>query len=528
MRKMPGALLGLALSQAVLFSSSPEGLARLSGPDHLEERGLRDHPVAFQRAARRYDVPAEVLMALSYVETRWQAPSEGSLSGGFGLMHLRQDSHAVNSLAAASKLTGLSEKALRGSDEANLLGGAALLRSLADGLGVTMDERADPGAWFEALAAYSGFQDAHLASDYAQEILSFLSEGVKGEGEGRDWVLPGRNLEVRRGRYAFLEPRPSEREGDVPGMSPMDAMMAIAAYPTLIWNPAYSGNYSLMNRPYDHVIDRVVVHTTQGSYTSAINWFKNPSANVSAHYVIRSSDGQITQMVNEKNSAWHVACWNTRSIGIEHEGYVSNPSAWYTDAMYRASAKLVAAVCDKYKIAKDRTHIVGHDDVSRIAGCTDHGDPGTGWNWTKFMGYVLQSGAPAFDVVVDNAGAFTASGNWGFSSYTGTRYGADYRYAAPYAGSDAAWFNVAIPAAGTHEVFAWWPASSGYNSATPFVVMTTAGAVKVVVDQRVNGGKWNSLGVFSLAAGKQDLVAVSRWTSATGYVIADAIRVVAR
>ncbi|NED94799.1 peptidoglycan DD-metalloendopeptidase family protein [Phytoactinopolyspora alkaliphila] len=34
-----------------------------------------------------------------------------------------------------------------------------------------------------------------------------------------------------------------------------------------------------------------------------------------------------------------------------------------------------------------------------------------------------------------------------------------------------------------------------------------------------------SLGVHSLAAGDQDVVAVSRWTSTAGYVIADAIRI---
>jgi N-acetyl-anhydromuramyl-L-alanine amidase AmpD len=83
------------------------------------------------------------------------------------------------------------------------------------------------------------------------------------------------------------------------------------------------------------------IHVTEGTYTSAINWFRNDASNVSAHYVIRSSDGQITQMVREKDIAWHAGYWdwNVKSIGIEHEAYVNNP-AWYTDAMYRSSAAL--------------------------------------------------------------------------------------------------------------------------------------------------------------------------------------------
>ena len=38
-------------------------------------------------------------------------------------------------------------------------------------------------------------------------------------------------------------------------------------------------------------------------------------------------------------------------------------------------------------------------------------------------------------------------------------------------------------------------------------------------------GQWRVLGTFNLTAGDANKVAVSRWTSGTGYVIADAIRV---
>ena len=41
--------------------------------------------------------------------------------------------------------------------------------------------------------------------------------------------------------------------------------------------------------------------------------------------------------MHEADIAWHAGNWtyNTRSIGIEHEGYVGE-SGWFTDAMYRA------------------------------------------------------------------------------------------------------------------------------------------------------------------------------------------------
>ncbi|MDO3705934.1 N-acetylmuramoyl-L-alanine amidase [Micromonospora sp. C28SCA-DRY-2] len=134
---------------------------------------------------------------------------------------------------------------------------------------------------------------------------------------------------------------------------------------------------------------------------------------------------------------------------------------------------------------------------------------------------------PTFSVIVDNAtaGRFTASTNWGTSAYSSQRYGADYRFATPTPASDAAWFKVDIPAAGNYRIEVRHPADPGYSSAAPHVVVTSAGNQTVNVDQRSNGGVWRSLGTFPLAAGDRNLLAVSRWTNATGYVVADAVRV---
>jgi hypothetical protein len=127
---------------------------------------------------------------------------------------------------------------------------------------------------------------------------------------------------------------------------------------------------------------------------------------------------------------------------------------------------------------------------------------------------------------VDNTTAdrFTASENWGISTYSAQRYGADYRFANPVAASDAAWYKFAVPETGTYRVDAWWPALSGYNDRAPYVIVTTNGNQTVHVDQRVNGGLWRTLGTFTLSAGDENKVAVSRWSGGTGYVIADAVR----
>ncbi|MBE1491704.1 glycoside hydrolase domain-containing protein [Plantactinospora soyae] len=134
---------------------------------------------------------------------------------------------------------------------------------------------------------------------------------------------------------------------------------------------------------------------------------------------------------------------------------------------------------------------------------------------------------PEWSSTVDNttAGRFTASANWGTSTYSSQRYGTDYRFAEPVSTSDVAWWKVNIPATASYEVSVWYPTDAGYNDAAPYIVATTTGNQTVRVNQRANGGQWVSLGVFPLAAGDGDKVGVSRWTSGTGYVIADAVRV---
>ncbi|HCT79491.1 MAG TPA: hypothetical protein DGG94_22275 [Micromonosporaceae bacterium] len=138
-------------------------------------------------------------------------------------------------------------------------------------------------------------------------------------------------------------------------------------------------------------------------------------------------------------------------------------------------------------------------------------------------GRVVPPTGGSFSVIVD--GPTAASASWGTSTFSAQRYGADYRYANPVAASDPAWFRANIPSAGSYRIEVWYPANAGYNSATPHIVAASGGNQTVDVDQRSGGGAWRSLGTFTLAAGDYNVVGVSRWTTTTGYVIADAVRI---
>jgi len=273
----------------------------------------------------------------------------------------------LTDLDTAALLAGTSKEKVASDVRANVRGAAALLKSAGHARGWGRGD--DVLGWASVVEAYGG-------DILVREVVELIRKGWSGtddDGFSVEVVGIGDGLE----------------NGD------LGVVAQELGYPGAIWNPAYSGNYTNASRGASS-INYVVIHTTQGSYAGTISWFKNSSSKVSSHYVVRSSDGQVTQMVDDRDIAWHDACFNSQSIGIEHEGYVSDPAKWYTDAMYKASAKLTAWLSNQYGIPKDKSHIMGHGEAPD---CSDHTDPGSGWNWTYYMTLVKNGGcAPKTEV----------------------------------------------------------------------------------------------------------------------------------
>ncbi|MBI2899037.1 MAG: N-acetylmuramoyl-L-alanine amidase [Planctomycetes bacterium] len=156
-----------------------------------------------------------------------------------------------------------------------------------------------------------------------------------------------------------------------------------SAKPATTWVPADPANYVSAG---DRGIEYVVIHTIEGTVADAIAVFQNPATQKSAHYVV-GYDGAVTQMVQDKDVAWHAGEFNAASIGIEHEGY-ANANNW-TTAEYVKSAELTRWLCLTYAIPMDREHILGH---SEAPGAT-HGDPGIYFDWVYYLALVKQENA---------------------------------------------------------------------------------------------------------------------------------------
>ena len=320
------------------------------------------------------DVPAPLLAALVWHGSRFD-PDLPEGWGGFGPLGLREP---VLHLAASA--SGLDDERVATDPAANLTAGAALLRQQA--LIAHGAEPADLEEWLEAVRVFSGSHDPAQQTAFVRLVRGTLADGLDERAPtGERVVIPA---------HDDLEPDPVEPGPDVGGGA---------------FSPACS-TWQAARGPDD--ITRVVVHTTQGRYAGTLDWFRRCSG-VSAHYVIRASDGAVTQTVPTRDIAFHAGnrAFNAMSVGIEHEGWVRTGRRWYSEAMYRSSARLVADLVLRTAVEPDREHIVAHAEVPGAR----HGDPGRAWDWDRYLGYVRDE-VERTELVIEVRGRVLASDAW--------------------------------------------------------------------------------------------------------------------
>ncbi|MEU0816722.1 N-acetylmuramoyl-L-alanine amidase [Streptomyces mirabilis] len=428
-RRTAGAVASATLLLPLLGAAPSNSTAQASS-DGLQR--------AFAGAAAEYHVPLSVLLGVSYLQSRWDAHAGApSASGGYGPMHLTdartaiaeaphhsdgtEDARGDSSRAAllpttkvpqnsqlparlktltkAARLTGLPEERLRTDAAANVAGGAALLAAAQKDLGEPLSD--DAADWYGAVARFSGADDTATAATYANDVYGVIREGEERTTDAGQQVA----LAARPG----LRPDPAQLRRA--GLRTVSAKSTEC--PTSVsceWVPApYSefgtndyGNHDLGDRPTSQSIKYIVIHDTEGTWDGVLKLVQDPTY-VSWNYTLRSTDGHIAQHVKAKDVAWHAGNWyiNAKSIGLEHEGFLASPDAWYTEEMYRASARLVTYLAEKYRVPLDRQHILGHDNVpgpttSTIPGM--HTDPGPYWDWQHYftlLGHPLQRAAKA-------------------------------------------------------------------------------------------------------------------------------------
>ncbi|MDX6277596.1 MAG: hypothetical protein QOJ72_1724, partial [Nocardioidaceae bacterium] len=355
---------------------------------------------AFTRSAAASGVPVDVLKAVSYLESRWDAhEGKASADGGYGPMNLTdrkvsnadgrgdgrtREAQSAHTAELGAKLTGLSVATVKSVPSANVCAGAAVLASYR-GSAATVVKSTGVNDWTKAVARYGASGSSN--AEFARQVYSTLRKGQsRTTAEGQKVTLAARP-------DAKL---PAAAKSSTKSDCPVSLGCEWVPAPYQKLDPADPdstgnyGNHDLADRTGKGgpKLKYIVIHDTEATYDETLKLAQDPSY-LAWNYSIRSSDGHIAQHLNAKDVGWHAGNWyiNMHSIGIEHEGKGGN-GGWFTEAMYENSAKLVKYLAKKYGIALDPSHIIGHDQVPGItAGATQsvHWDPGPYWDWAHYF-----------------------------------------------------------------------------------------------------------------------------------------------
>lgn len=376
------------------------------------------------------DVPKGVLEGWSFAMTHFAHLDESIPTSCFGLprtygvMGLTEDGQGYfrNNLIEIANLSGYSVQEIKSDPQKNIMAFAAAYDALLDQYGITSVNPKDHFLVLQSLCEIP--YDHNPANNFAlnSHIYSVLSFITKQEYQSA-YGIPNYNIDlsdVFGQNYDVLSSSTISIGSSVTssnGSTYVPVNLKSPDYPPALWTATPTCNYSSRNGT---AISAMTIHTIQGTYAGAISWAQNCNANVSYHYVVRSSDGQVTQMVYEADKAWHVGSENPYTIGIEHDGYVSDPS-WYTTALYNASADICKDVVNSgYGLNPLRTYYGPSSSGSDVlGGCTKikghqhypnqtHTDPGINWDWPRY--YKLINDSPSITTQATASGTLYDSG----------------------------------------------------------------------------------------------------------------------
>ena len=321
----------------------------------------------FNSAYENYpEIPRGVLEAVSFSYTRLQhhdynESSPKSCSGvprTYGIMGLTENGKGYfkNNLKYVAVLSGISKQELMTDPELAIFGYAKAYYAL-------LKKSSDKG-WVKhanVLRTLSELPQNTIQQDFALNsqlyvMFWFLQQeefqsrfGFPNHEIDLSALFGKENYKVLSARNVSISDEGIKSSG---GSNYSKVSRHCSDYPGSIWVAADPSNFSSRAGTS---ISAITIHDIEGTYAGAISWFQNPISNVSAHYCLRSIDGQVTQMVCESDKAWHVGTENPYTVGLEHEGK-ADYEGWYTEAMYQSSASVCLNTMNNYGIDPLRSH----------------------------------------------------------------------------------------------------------------------------------------------------------------------------
>ena len=172
---------------------TPEDLERMAAIEAFTKRQIEaNYGEKFKQAAEEFNVPVEILMGVSFAQTRhehlvWPDGETVSPHNGmprpYGIMSLWDNEFFGHSLIEGAKLIGKTPEELKKDPLQNMRGAAALLRKI-------YDENEKPNyakensleSWKYAIVKYSGIPEPDLSHQHAFDVYDFLRQGYDDYG----------------------------------------------------------------------------------------------------------------------------------------------------------------------------------------------------------------------------------------------------------------------------------------------------------------------------------------------------------
>lgn len=193
--------------------------------------------------------------------------------------------------------------------------------------------------------------------------------------------------------------------------------------PEIIWKGAHKNNFSVGRNGHRPVA--ICQHVAEGGLSSVASWFNNPQSQASTHYIV-GKKGEIWQFVKDEDFAFANGVWeqpdptilwladafrrsinpNNLTLSIEREGFKGEA---LTETQYQSLLWLTEHLCEKWRIPKDRQHIIGHYQISKTSrpNC-----PGPNHPWQRLMADLATQTPPPPPVLEIKSNGFIIRGEF--------------------------------------------------------------------------------------------------------------------
>ena len=290
-------------------------------------------------------------------------------------------------------------------------------------------------------------------------------------------------------------------------------------------NDYYTEFKTLNVNPYKTVVDGIAYGANVGGIDSKNDWTGMRFGLVTSMFNDNYFSFQSTEASEHYWSHWYDEF--ELNLGQPTTGvYEFKPGLWareFENGIAFANTDGTDKTLDSSELSQVYYYPVGNQNPSH-----NNGAQFTSYNFSGWItdgryfgdGLILVTNPNTYivsDIIIDNSNSATSPGQVSVILGTGTTQDSDcgknayyvrcsswlntYAYASSTS-ADQSEFKFTINVAGTYTLYEWHPADASFDNT---VTMRLHDGTDHIIDQTINGGQWNKIGVYSLSTGTHSI-----------------------